>query len=40
MTKEDVKKCAKEIFDFTEVCSSIVAPDDDVDILKIIKRND
>lgn len=40
VTKEDVKKCAKEIFDFTEVCSSIVAPDDDVDILKIIKRND
>ena len=40
VTKEDVLRSAKEIFDFSQVCSSIVAPEDDVDILKIIKRND
>ncbi len=40
ITKEDVLKSAKEIFDFNQVCSSIVAPSDDVDILKIMKRAD
>lgn len=38
VTKEDVQKTAKEIFDFSQVCSSIVAPNDDVDILKIMKK--
>lgn len=38
VTKEDVLESAKKIFDFAQVCSSIVAPDDDVDILKIIKK--
>ena len=40
VTKEDVLRSAKEIFDFSQGCSSIVAPTDDVDILKIITRND
>lgn len=40
VSKQDVLNSAKEILDFSQVCSSIVAPDDDIDILKIIKRND
>ena len=40
VTKEDVLRSAKEIFDFSPVCWAIVAPEDDVDILKIIKMND
>lgn len=35
---KDVLCVAREIFDFSNVCSSIVAKDDDVDILSIMKN--
>ena len=35
---KDVLRAAREIFDFSNVCSSIVAKDDDVDILSIMKN--
>lgn len=35
---QDVLRAAREIFDFSNVCSSIVAKDDDVDILSIMKN--
>ncbi len=34
---EDVLKCAREIFDFSNVCSSIVSCDDGADVLSCIK---
>ena len=37
-TSEDVLKASREIFDFSNVCASIVAKDDDVDILSIMKN--
>lgn len=37
-TKEDVLKAAREIFDFSDVCASIVAQDDDIDVLSLIKE--
>ncbi len=36
-TTDDILRASREIFDFDEVCSSIVAQDDDVDILKLMK---
>lgn len=37
---DDILNVAKDIFDFSKVCSSIVAKDDDVDILSAIKNTD
>lgn len=37
-TTSDVLKASREIFDFSNVCSSIVASDDDIDILSIMKK--
>lgn len=38
VSKEDVKNVAREIFDFDDVCVSIVAPSIDLDLLKIVKE--
>lgn len=38
-TAQDVLKASRDVFDFSNVCSSIVAKDDSIDILSAIKRN-
>ncbi len=38
VTKEEIADACKYIFDFDKVCASIVAQDDNVDILSIIKE--
>ena len=37
-TKEQILDAAKYIFDFNKVCASLVSPNDDIDILKLMKR--
>ena len=38
-TAQDVLKASRDVFDFSNVCSSIVAKDDSIDILSAIKRD-